>query len=203
MSVLVDCGDVWTVTLDRPASANALSAELVEALHDVLDEAELARPRALVLRGNDRHFSAGFDFSGLDAETDASLAHRFLRIGLLLERLVGAPYPTVAVADGVAIGGGADLVVHCDHRLVPPSVQLRFPGSTFGVALGHVRRRELGDALVTGQPDDLEDALRDVVSRPDHDWPEALADLAGSVGQPGLRDRLVAYASSTLTKEPA
>ncbi|WP_219996088.1 enoyl-CoA hydratase-related protein [Nocardioides humi] len=64
MSLGIVRGDVWTVTLDRPERANALSAELVEALHGVLDEAASARPEALVLRGNDRHFAAGFDLGG-------------------------------------------------------------------------------------------------------------------------------------------
>ena len=87
----VDRGPVWTVTLDRPGRANALSAELVEALHGVLDEAAAVGPLALVVRGNARHFAAGFDLTGLELETDATLAHRFLRIGLLLERLSSAP----------------------------------------------------------------------------------------------------------------
>lgn len=206
MTLLVSRGRVWTVTLDRPWRANALSPELVEALHSVLDEAEEARPRALVLRGNNRHFCAGFDLTGLEGETDATLAHRFLRIGLLLDRLLAAPYLTVAVADGAAVGAGADLVVHCDHRLLAPSVQLRFPGAGFGVTLGAVRRRELGDKFGTGRPGELESVLDRVTpSRPAHDSDRELADLVRSVAVPGLRDRLAAHASTTLTKtkEPA
>lgn len=204
MSVRLDRGEVWTATLDRPERANALSAELVEALHAVLDEAEAARPRALVLRGNARHFAAGFDLGGLGAETDASLALRFLRVGLLLERLLAAPYPTVAVAEGAAVGAGADLVLACDHRLVDPAVTLRFPGSAFGVALGVVRRAALGDRLVTGVPADLTAVLAGPSpTRPPHDVDAELAALARSVAVPGLRRRIAAYADRTLTKEPA
>ena len=202
MSLLVTRGDIWTITLERPNRANALSAALVEDLHRLLDDAEAARPQALVLRGNARHFSAGFDLAGLDDETDATLAYRFLRIGLLLERLLVAPCTTVAVAEGAAVGAGADLVAHCDHRLVAPDVQLRFPGTAFGVVLGATRRRELGDTLVTGQPDDLDEVLqRGAVRGPAHDMTRALADLATSVGVPGLRDRLASYAGTTTTKE--
>ena len=198
MSLRVDRGAVWTVTLDRPEHANALSAGLVEALHGVLDEAALVRPLALVLRGNSRHFAAGFDLGGLELETDATLAHRFLRIGLLLERLATAPHLTVAVADGAAIGAGADLVLACDARLVAPGVTLRFPGSQFGVVLGVARRTLLEGArpevraceprrdagLVTGTPDQLDELLaewlgwsstvrtRVLADRPGHDaWP--------------------------------
>jgi enoyl-CoA hydratase/carnithine racemase len=217
MSVLVDRGPIWTVTLNRPARANALSADLVEALHRVLDEAAIARPLALVLRGNARHFAAGFDLGGLASETDASLAHRFLRIGLLLERLPVAPYLTVGVAEGAAIGAGADLVVACDARLVASTVELRFPGSAFGVALGAGRRTLLEDhaGLVTGNPDELDDLLAEWVGwspgrraalladRPLHDVDVELAALARSVAVPGLRDRLTAYAAPGLSKEIA
>jgi enoyl-CoA hydratase/carnithine racemase len=201
--LIVDRGPVWTLTLDRPQRANALSADLVEALHVTLDQADRARPEALVLRSSGRHFAAGFDLRGLHQETDASLALRFLRIGLLLERVLAAPYATVAVVEGAAVGAGADLVLACDHRLVEESVTLRFPGSAFGVALGTVRRRELGPALVTGAPADLEGVLADArTDRPAHDAEAELAALARSVAAPGLRDRIAAYAS-TLIKETA
>ncbi|MCW2759082.1 MAG: hypothetical protein JWO46_2828 [Nocardioidaceae bacterium] len=199
-SLVVTRGPVWTVTLDRPERANALSAELVEELHAVLDEAAMVRPTALVLRGNPRHFAAGFDLGGLDLETDASLAYRFLRIGLLLERLYDAPYVTVAVADGAAVGAGADLVLACDHRLVAPGVTLRFPGAQFGVVLGAHRRTELPEPFATGTPGPLP---HHSVDRPPHDPDAALASLARSVAVPGLRDRIAGYAGLTLSKEYA
>lgn len=201
--ITVDRGPVWTVTLDRPERANALSADLVEALHGALDEADRYGPRTLVLRGNRRHFAAGFDLGGLDRETDATLAWRFLRIGALLERLLAAPYTTVAVAEGAAVGAGADLVLACDHRLVAHGVTLRFPGSAFGVALGSVRRAELGspDAFVTGTP--VESAHMTLSSDGDstripHDSAAEWAALARSVAEPGLHQRLTAYAGRTL-----
>jgi enoyl-CoA hydratase/carnithine racemase len=204
MSLQVTRGDVWTVVLDRPRAANALSAALVEDLHTVLDDAEEHRPRALVIRGNRRHFAAGFDLAGLDRETDASLALRFLRIGLLLERLLSVPYVTVAVAEGAAVGAGADLVLACDHRLVEPGVTLRFPGSAFGVVLGAGRRAALGDELVTGTPRSLDAVLATAPpARPPHDPDAELAALARSVAVPGLRDRIAAYAAPVLAKEIA
>lgn len=204
MTLRVDRGPVWTVNLDRPRRANALSASLVESLHGVLDEADAAGPRAVVVRGNERHFAAGFDLGGLDLENDATLALRFLRITTLLERLLAAPYATVAVVEGAAVGAGADLVLACDHRLVAPHVTLRFPGAAFGVALGAVRRRELGTTLTTGTPAELTDVLtRPAPVRPPHDSDAEISALARSVAVPGLHDRLSAYAARTLTKEPA
>ncbi|WP_198412381.1 enoyl-CoA hydratase/isomerase family protein [Nocardioides mangrovicus] len=177
MSLRVERGEVWTLTLDRPERANALSAGLVEALRDALAEAESVRPVAVVLRGNERHFAAGFDLSELATESDASLALRFLRLGLLLERVAAAPFLTVAVVEGVAVGAGADLVAACDHRLAAPGATFAFPGSRFGVVLGTARLAALtggpalcggrrvpateAGGLVTGTPDRLERVLRD------------------------------------------
>ena len=126
----------FVLELDRPDRANALSADLVERLHAGLDRAIAERAGVLVLRGRGRHFCGGFDLDGLDDEDDAGLAHRFLRIGLLLERLLEAPFTTVAVVQGSAVGAGADLVAACDHRIGTPDARLRFPGAAFGVVLG-------------------------------------------------------------------
>ena len=147
MSLVVDRGTSWTVTLDEPDRANALSRELVEQLHDVLEESAVARPVALVLRGNRRHFSAGLDLFGLEQESDDTLAYRFLRIALLLERLQTAPHLTIAVIEGAAVGAGADLAAACDHRLADATATFRFPGSAFGVVLGTARLASLGGTL--------------------------------------------------------
>lgn len=146
MTVELTRGEVWDVRLDRPQQANALSAELVEALHAVLDEAETVRLDALVLRGNDRHFAAGFDLTALEDETDGSLAHRFLRIGLLLERVQTAPYLTIAVVEGAAVGAGADLAAACDHRIGTRGAAFQFPGTGFGVLLGTRRLTDITGA---------------------------------------------------------
>jgi len=126
----------FVLELDRPDRANALSADLVGRLHAGLDRAVAQRAGVLVLRGRGRHFCGGFDLDDLDGQDDAGLAQRFLRIDLLLERLLEAPFTTVAVVNGSAVGAGADLVAACDHRIGTPDVRLRFPGAGFGVVLG-------------------------------------------------------------------
>lgn len=232
MTLRVTRDAAWTVELDRPGRANALSADLVDDLLAVVDSAAAERPLALVLRGNARHFAAGFDLGELATETDASLAHRFLRIGLLLERLSTAPHLTIAVVEGAAVGAGADLVAACDQRLAGPAASFRFPGPRFGVVLGTTRLAALAPAaalaagraldaeetagLVTGTPDDLEPVLRDwsrtdpaarpillAAARPPIDSDAALAALVRSVAEPGLRDRIAGYAGPTLAKEIA
>ena len=65
---------VATIWLDRPEKANALSAAAVEVLSAQV-ASTIADPavHTLVFRGRGKHFCTGFDLSGLEAETDATL----------------------------------------------------------------------------------------------------------------------------------
>ncbi|MCW2812546.1 MAG: hypothetical protein JWN84_1, partial [Nocardioides sp.] len=127
------------LVLDRPGRANALDAATVERLHDELDAAERTGAGAVVLEARGRAFCGGLDLSDIDAETDATLLHRLVRVQLLLERLQHSPALTVAVVEGAAVGAGADLVLACAVRLALPHASLRFPGPGFGAVLGTAR----------------------------------------------------------------
>ncbi len=134
---------IATLRLNRPERGNALSRPMVAALRIGLEEA-LANPHVhtLVLRGNGPNFCTGFDLSDLEAETDASLAERFIELEGLLQALWHAPLRTVALATGRAWGAGADLFASCDVRAAAPDSTYRFPGTAFGILLGTRRLAE-------------------------------------------------------------
>ena len=69
-------GATLTLTLNRPAKMNALSASLVDALIGALRQARADGTRLIVLRGNGRNFSAGFDFSGHETLSEGDLLLR-------------------------------------------------------------------------------------------------------------------------------
>lgn len=126
----------WIVTLDRPDKANALSRGLVEALIAAVGEAEREAAQVLVLRGNGRNFSAGFDFGGFEDQSEAELAQRFVRIEMLLQAVARSPCLTVALAHGRNFGAGVDLFAACRWRVAAPQATFRMPGLAFGVVLG-------------------------------------------------------------------
>jgi enoyl-CoA hydratase len=129
------------------AKANALSPDAVHALTEQFDRARRDGAAALVLRGVGRAFSAGFDLSTLPLENDESLMARFVAIQEMLDCLCHAPYVTLAVVDGPAVGAGADLALGCMFRIGTGQARLRFPGAQFGIVLGFPRLRSiLGDA---------------------------------------------------------
>ena len=135
---------VATAWLDRPEKGNALSAPAVDALRAAIDAA-IADPaiHTLVLRGRGRHFCTGFDLSGLEGESDATLRARFIALEELLQAVWHAPVRTIAMATGRAWGAGADLFASCDIRACTPDATLRFPGTAFGIVLGTRRLVEL------------------------------------------------------------
>lgn len=198
--------DAWEARWEA-GRANALSTRLVEALHDLLDDAVREHAPALVLRGGERHFAAGFDLSGLASESDASLALRFLRVGVLLERLRSAPFLTVAAVTGAAIGAGADLVAACDHRFALSTAQVGFPGARFGVVLGTSRLAQVAGTdraldLLSGRQVGVEALAETYVDRTGLE--AAVGDLiAGwSRTDPTARPALLAAARPAAGDEP-
>jgi enoyl-CoA hydratase/carnithine racemase len=127
---------VLRFTLARPSRSNALSEGLVEALLGALDEAERAEARLVVFQGEGRNFCSGFDLGDLDTQKDADLVYKLLRIECLLQRVAHAPFVTLALAQGRAIGAGADLFCACSERIAAPDATFRMPGWRFGIALG-------------------------------------------------------------------
>jgi enoyl-CoA hydratase/carnithine racemase len=130
---------VLDLVLNRPAKMNALSGELVEALHAELDRADTDGTRLVVFRSEGRNFSAGFDFGGYDTQSEGDLVLRFVRIEQLLQRVFHSPYDTLAFAHGRNFGAGVDLFAVCHRRIAAPGTSFRMPGLGFGLVLGSRR----------------------------------------------------------------
>ncbi|HTJ98031.1 MAG TPA: enoyl-CoA hydratase/isomerase family protein [Bordetella sp.] len=139
MSELVQirrAGSAFHITLNRPEKMNALSAVMVEALINAVDQAHRENADAIVLEGEGRNFSAGFDFSDLEAQTEGDLLLRFVRIETLLQALRASPCLTVALAHGRNFGAGVDLFAACRVRCADRDATFRMPGLKFGLVLG-------------------------------------------------------------------
>jgi methylglutaconyl-CoA hydratase len=156
-------GGILTLTLDRPDKRNALSATLVEALHQAVERADLdPEVRVLALRGAGPDFCAGADLDELLASAELSPAANeaaALRLGRLLVRIRQLPKPVVAVVHGRALAGGAGLVTACDIALAGSGAQLGYPEIRRGFVPAMVMtllRRAVGektacDLVLTGR----------------------------------------------------
>jgi enoyl-CoA hydratase/carnithine racemase len=128
-----------------------LTPALVEDLITALDQPD--NVRMAVIRGEGKHFCAGFDLSDISELSDGDLLWRFVRIELLLQKIYHSPFPIVALGHGQIVGAGADLFVACWHRVAAPCAELKMPGWNFELALGTGRL-----AALIGQ-----DAARDML----------------------------------------
>ena len=147
MSVAVERrGTTLVATLDRADKMNALSGPLVDALLKVVEEAYRDGTRLLVLRGNGRNFSAGFDMGGHEAQSEGDLLLRFVRLEQLLQAVRYAPFDTLALAHGRNFGAGVDLIAACARRVASAEATFRMPGLKFGLVLGsRLFARRVGD----------------------------------------------------------
>ena len=125
-------GPAATITLNRPDKRNALSLELINAVHASLDELEQCDARIAVLAGAGKSFCAGMDLQGVlnDAAEMGRMLHGLAKAMKRIRRLT---IPTIACVQGAAVGGGCGLAVVCDLALTHADARLGYPEVSLGV----------------------------------------------------------------------
>jgi len=116
-------GSVTWLRLNRPDRLNAVNAAMIEGLIDGLIAARDRGSDLVVFAGEGRAFSAGFDLSGLDQQSDADLLYRFVRVEQLLQMIYQLPMTSVAIVQGRCFGAAADIVASCRKRIATPRRQ--------------------------------------------------------------------------------
>ncbi|KGI66939.1 crotonase/enoyl-CoA hydratase family protein [Mycolicibacterium rufum] len=110
---------VATITLDD-GKVNVLGPAMQAAINEALDRAEADKAKAVVLAGNARVFSGGFDLAVFQSG-DAAAAHDMLAGGFRLSlRTLTFPVPVIIAATGPAIAMGSFLLLSGDHRVGAP-----------------------------------------------------------------------------------
>ncbi len=127
-------GALWWVGLDRPQRHNALDEAMVGELDAVLASAR-RQPCILVLHSTTPGmFVAGADLVEL-RERGADAALLAINAGLF-DRLEAHRWPTIALIDGPALGGGCELALACDFRLGSANAVLAQPELSLGILAG-------------------------------------------------------------------
>ena len=129
---------VATITLDD-GKVNVLSPTMQQNVNDALDLAEKdagdGTVKAIVIAGNSRVFSAGFDLSVFNSG-DAAAGLGMLTGGFALSiRLLSFPVPVVMAATGPAIAMGSFLMLSGDHRVGSPSSRCQANEVAIGMTL--------------------------------------------------------------------
>lgn len=128
-------GDVATLRINRPP-ANAVTPDVIEEFLSVLPSlAQDPEVRCLVITGAGRFFIAGADIAvmrDLSEENHAKM-RRWVDVEDQLERM---PKPVIAAMNGHALGGGAELALACDLRVLASAATFGFPEMRLGLFPG-------------------------------------------------------------------
>ena len=125
---------IAVITLDD-GKANVLGVAMQQAINDALDNAERNEVGAVVIAGNQKVFSGGFDLKVFQSgDVDASVA--MLQGGFeLSHRLLSFPKPVVMACTGHAIAMGAFLLCSGDHRIAAPGCNIQANEVAIGMVL--------------------------------------------------------------------
>jgi enoyl-CoA hydratase len=123
-------GMVAWVSFDRPAARNAMSKPMYRQFHDICRELSSSESiRAAVFRGaGGQAFIAGSDiaiFSDFSGGADGVAYEAEMEV--YTRALADLPFPTIAVIEGWAVGGGLNLAAACDLRIAAPNARMGVP----------------------------------------------------------------------------
>ena len=135
--------DIALATMTREREMNTLSLELLEELDAALTASVAGAARALIITGQGRAFCAGAHlryFTSEDARIGSgsfALRDRYLQpIATLFDRIETLPIPVIAAINGFALGGGCEMSLACDFRLMADNTKIGVPEVRIGALAG-------------------------------------------------------------------
>lgn len=156
------------IQLNRPKELNALNLQLMLEVKQALMELDANESvRAIIITGNERAFAAGADIKQMAGKNAIDM----LKIDQFStwDQIRKTKKPMIAAVSGFALGGGCELVMHCDMVIASETAQFGQPEIKIGVmpgaggtqrlprAVGKVKAMEM---VLTGEFINAEEALR-------------------------------------------
>jgi enoyl-CoA hydratase/carnithine racemase len=129
-----DRGRIRILTLDRPEKLNSFTPVGYASMAEVLAAAAADDGVAVcVLTGRGRAFSSGVDLSVMGQSGGAAELGR--HFDPMLEQLARFPKPLIAAVNGLAVGLGATILLHCDLVVVDEGAEIRMPFVSLGTCV--------------------------------------------------------------------
>jgi enoyl-CoA hydratase/carnithine racemase len=128
------------LTISNPDKRNALDHEVLDALAEALPRLDKGvKIRCVLITGHGRTFSAGYDIGDFDQDSferdaEALIAHPF---HAAMQAVSAHPLPIVAAINGHCLGGGLELAIRCDLRVVAAEARLGMPPGKIGLIYSH------------------------------------------------------------------
>ncbi len=188
---------IGVIRLDRPPM-NALNAQVQEELRAAAQAATTsAEVYAVIVWGGEKVFAAGADIKEMAGMTYAQMAVRAGALSSAFDAVARIPKPVVAAITGYALGGGCELALACDWRVVAQDAKLGQPEIKLGIIPGAGGTQRLArlvgparakDIVFSGRMVEAAEALAiglaDRVVAPEKVYEEALALVSPYVHGP-------------------
>jgi len=192
-------GGVCTLTLNRPQAMNSLSLELLDAMHAALDEVTFdpAVSCVVVTGAGEKAFCAGADLKERAGMDETQVRRCLAKIRGMMDKVESLPMPTIAAVNGAALGGGTELALACDLRVVVETATMGLTETSLAIIpggggtqrlpriVGRARAKEL---IFTARRIDAAEALAiGLATRvaPAGGLQEMVSALAGSIAKNG------------------
>lgn len=171
-NILIENGEITTITINRPDKLNALNKETIQELHDAFKNADASgEVRVIILTGSGtKAFVAGADiseFAHFSVEEGSKLAAEGQK--QLFDFVENLQTPVIAAVNGYALGGGLELAMACHIRIASDNAKMGLPEVTLGVIPGYggtqrlpqlVGKGRAMEMIMTAQMADAENALK-------------------------------------------
>lgn len=182
--------------LDGQGAVNKFDRDTLSAFGHALAAARTTSGvRGLLIHSAKESFVVGADigeFLGLFRLPAAELRHWLAEANALFNQLEDLPFPTLAAINGIALGGGCELVLACDFRLATAQLRLGLPEVKLGIMPG------FGGSVRLPRLIGADNAIDWICSGRDHDAQAALK--VGAIDGVIAADQLLSAASRTLLK---
>jgi enoyl-CoA hydratase/carnithine racemase len=130
-----DQDGIVTLTLNRAAQYNALSADMLTSLQTELDDiAQDQALRVVVIAANGKAFCAGHDLKEMRASEDRAVHQAlFDQCGRMMISINRLPQPVIARVNGIATAAGCQLVANCDLAIAAEDARFAVSGINVGL----------------------------------------------------------------------
>jgi len=128
---------IATVTINNPP-LNVLGRKVVEQLNDVFSTIAIDPDIiTIILTGaGDRAFMAGADIKEFPEKLGGNMKEGSIKTHHTLNLIASLPKPTIAMLNGITLGGGCELALTCDFRIAEEHVQIGLPEIKLGIFPG-------------------------------------------------------------------
>ncbi|MDN7247310.1 enoyl-CoA hydratase-related protein [Planococcus shenhongbingii] len=131
-------GNLAFITLNRPDSMNAFNYDMLAELGQVVEAIRINPDiRVVIFTGaGEKAFSVGADLKERKTLTEQHVKRNIFKIGEVFTTIENLPQPTIAMINGFAFGGGMELALACDFRIVTDDTLLGLTETSLAIIPG-------------------------------------------------------------------